>query len=221
MHPKKSKKNSKMKIGEYDDASSAPSSLDLMADWYRHLLDWEHHSDDFDTSNLQDMSVTDSIPILLCTDNRNKNIPDNFQAVYLQKNIGIWEILDLERYVTQSLPCDGDDESEINWWKKNYIQFPMGDFLDFVCSANGLNQDSRLCFTRRISEQLLPSKKQSIISNSNEDGDNDPMFTDEERIVNNDNAEDRHNSSEVAMDKAKSVTTHQRTRGRVLPTSSN
>ena len=221
MSLKKSKKNSKKKIDEYDDASSASSSLELMADWYCYLLDWDHLSDDFDTSNLQEMSVTHIIPILLCTDRRNKNIPDNFQAAYLQKNIGEWDILDLERYVTQSLPWDGEDESVVSWWEMNYIQFPKGNFLDFICSANGLNEDLRLRFTRRLSNQPLPSTEKSIIPTSNEDCDNDPKSTDEDSIDNNDDAEDRRNSSEVAMDKAKSVTAHQRIRGHVLPTSSN
>jgi hypothetical protein len=121
MSSKKSKKNYKKKINENDDASSASSSLELMADCYCYLLDWDHLSDEFDTSNLQEMSATNIIPILLCTDRRNKNIPDNFQAAYLQKNIGEWEILDLQRFVTQSLPWDGEDESVISWWEMNYI----------------------------------------------------------------------------------------------------
>ena len=73
MRSKTSKKNNSKKSDDNDDASSESSLLELMADWYRYLLDWEHLSDEFDTSILQEMSVTNIIPILLCTDQRNKN----------------------------------------------------------------------------------------------------------------------------------------------------
>ncbi len=134
-----------------------------MADWYHYLLDWDHLSNEFDTSNLQDMTVTNIIPILLCTDRRNKNIPDNFQAAYLQKNIGEWEILDLQLFVTHSLPWDGEDESVISLWEMNYIRFPKGYFLDFICSANGLNQDLRLHFTPRGSKQIFHHLRNNLL----------------------------------------------------------
>jgi hypothetical protein len=47
------------------------------------------------------------------------------------------------------------------------------------------------------------------------------MSKDEERIFNNDDAEDPYDYSEVTMDKEKSVSAHQRTRGRVCPTTFN
>ncbi len=78
-------------------------------------------------------------------------------------------VLDLQRLVIQSLPWDGEDDCVISWWEKNYIRFPKGNFLDFICSANGLNQDLRLRFTRRDSNHTLSSREKSNISNSNED----------------------------------------------------
>ena len=65
------------------------------------------------------------------------------------------------------------------------------------------------------------NEKKSIRESSNKDIDNDPMSKDEERIFNNDDAEDPYDNSEVTTDKAKSVSAHQRTRDHVLPTSSN
>ena len=168
MCSKTSKKNNSKKNDDNDDASSESSLLELMADWYRYLLDWEHISDEFDTSILQEMSVTHIIPILLCTDRRNKNNPENFQAAYLQKNIQEWEILDLQRFVTHSLPWDGEDESVISWWEMKYIRFPKGDFLDFVCSANGLNQEFRLRFTQRVSNEPSVNEGDDTLNKKND-----------------------------------------------------